>query len=373
MFLLNNRNSAQKIISTFWLIAKLLSFKLWTSERLFPLVPSHSIFQNTHYIVHVACFIISISILMLCVFFKPSKWLLLILLFTEVFSCMMDITRWQPWEFQYLSMLYVSIICVNDYQKCKQWFALIVVSIYIYSGLHKFNFHFINNMWIETILKDFLRITASSIQQYKLAKLGFTLPIVETLAGIGLLSKFWQKKAAYVLITMHVCILVILGPLGINYNQIVWPWNMAMIGLLYVLFIKNKTSILNFNIILLPSLYIIALLWLVMPIFSFWEKWPHYLSNDLYSGKAMGMQVLIQSKDSNNPLVKYSNVNSKKDSAISITVQHWAITELNTPQFPEWFYYKKIAEILKKRYGNNISFSLYNTPKKDSLNKILNK
>jgi hypothetical protein len=93
----------------------------------------------------------------------------------------------------------------------------------------------------------------------------------------------------------------------------------------------------------------------------------------LYSGKAMGMQVIINVEDKNSPLIKYSSSYFSNDSTVTINLQHWAMAELNTPQFPEWFYYKKMAEILKIGFGNKIYFNLYNTPHKDSLNKILNK
>jgi hypothetical protein len=147
-----------------------------------------------------------------------------------------------------------------------------------------------------------------------------------------------------------------------------------MIVFVYHLFIKNKTPIVNFNLLLSPRLYIIALLWLVMPIFSFWNKWPHYLSNDLYSGKALGMQIIIKDKEiEKHPLAIYANNINNEDSIMTISIQNWAMSELKTPQFPEWFYYQKLSLILKEKYNNNIRFNIYNSPKKDSLNTILNK
>ncbi|MFY8090579.1 MAG: hypothetical protein ACOVMI_04945 [Chitinophagaceae bacterium] len=351
-----------------------MSFNLWMSNRLFPVIPVHQLFQNTNQSIHFILYILSICTLLITILYKPQKALLIILFFAEILACLLDYTRWQPWQFQYLSMLFVCIICFNDFKKATQWIALIMASIYIFSGLHKLNYHFLQNMWSQTILKDFLGLNQNTIIQFKLTKIGYVLPIVETLAGFGLLSKFWQKKAAKVLIIMHLILLIILGPLGLNYNQIVWPWNVAMIVFVYHLFIKNKTPIVNFNLLLSPRLYIIALLWLVMPIFSFWNKWPHYLSNDLYSGKALGMQIIIKDKEiEKHPLAIYANTINNEDSIMTISIQNWAMSELKTPQFPEWFYYQKLSLILKEKYNNNIRFNIYNSPKKDSLNTILNK
>jgi hypothetical protein len=369
-----NNTTLAKTLAIFWLTAKIMSFNLWMSNRFFAVIPVHQLFQNTNQSIHFILYILSICTLLITILFKPKKALLIILFFAEILACLLDYTRWQPWQFQYLSMLFVCIICFNDFKKATQWIALIMASIYIFSGLHKLNYHFLQNMWSQTILKDFLGLNQNTIIQLKLTKIGYALPIVETLAGFGLLSKFWQKKAAKVLIIMHLILLIILGPLGLNYNQIVWPWNLAMIVFVYHLFIKNKTPIANFNLLLSPRLYIIALLWLVMPIFSFWNKWPHYLSNDLYSGKALGMQIIIKDKEiEKHPLAIYANTINNEDSIITVSIQNWAMSELKTPQFPEWFYYQKLSLILKEKYNNNIRFNIYNSPKKDSLNTILNK
>lgn len=369
----NNKYLLVQIVCMFWLIAKVMSFSLWMNDRTFPLIAVHPLFQNSNQNFHIVIYAGSLLLLSTTLFFKPKKKLLLVLLVLEIVACLSDYTRWQPWQFMYCSMLFIFIICFNDTKKAFQWVGVILVSTYIYSGLHKLNSHFIDNMWVESILKDFLNLSSTTIIKFKLTKIGLLLPIIETLAGVGLLSKFWQKKAAYMLILMHLLLLLILGPIGLNYNKIVWPWNIAMICLLYLIFIKQSTMVFNFNLLLSPSLMLIAFLWIIMPLCSFWGKWPHYLSNDLYSAKAMGMQLTIKHKNlSNNPLVAFSNGVHKEDSTITVNIQHWAMQELGTPQFPEWFYYQKMATLLKATYQNHIHFSILNSPYKDSLNNILN-
>ena len=50
------------------------------------------------------------------------------------------------------------------------------------------------------------------------------------------LRRFWAFGAA---IAVHGYSLLVLGPLGHNYNWVVWPWNLAMPLLLWVLFAKG--------------------------------------------------------------------------------------------------------------------------------------
>ena len=38
---------------------------------------------------------------------------------------------------------------------------------------------------------------------------------------------------------MHLFILIAIGPLGRNFNVVVWPWNLAMIAFLLILFFRR--------------------------------------------------------------------------------------------------------------------------------------
>ena len=115
-FLFKNTNNTTlaKTLALFWLTAKIMSFNLWMNDRLFPLIPVHQLFQNINQSIHFFLYLLSICILIITILFKPNKVLFLILFFAETFACLLDYTRWQPWQFQYLSMLFVCIICFND-------------------------------------------------------------------------------------------------------------------------------------------------------------------------------------------------------------------------------------------------------------------
>ncbi len=85
------------------------------------------------------------------------------------------------------------------------------------------------------------------------------------------------------LIAMHACILLAIGPLGHNANTVVWPWNIAMILFLLLLFRHGDPSA---SEILWGSTRFhrmaLALLGLA-PALSFFNVWDSYLSAALYS------------------------------------------------------------------------------------------
>ena len=93
------------------------------------------------------------------------------------------------------------------------------------------------------ILIRFCGFEANQIQNIVVHYAGLALPIFEILAALGLLFSKSKKLFALLLIGMHIFILIFLSPLGINYNSIVWPWNVLMILYLIILFYHIKTII----------------------------------------------------------------------------------------------------------------------------------
>ena len=90
-----------RIVCFFWLIAKLMSWKLWLAKRLFPLVPAVK-FLFVSPSIHLILFILSLGFISMLLLFPKLKLLTVIVILLEVASCMLDQNRWQPWEFQYI-------------------------------------------------------------------------------------------------------------------------------------------------------------------------------------------------------------------------------------------------------------------------------
>ena len=85
----------------FWLIAKMISWKVWTSYRLFPLVPAFEFLNDLPCLYHVILFGVSIFCLTILLI-KPSSVITAILIISELLSVTADQNRLQPWEYQYL-------------------------------------------------------------------------------------------------------------------------------------------------------------------------------------------------------------------------------------------------------------------------------
>lgn len=99
------------------------------------------------------------------------------------------------------------------------------------------------------ILIQFLHLPSAFAHSRLLHLTGFVIPLIEIMGAMLLLFASTQKKGAAILIATHVFNLIFLGPLGINYNKVVWPWNAVMIVLLAAIYIKNDVKI-NWKIML---------------------------------------------------------------------------------------------------------------------------
>src|SRR6185503_7203706 len=71
------------------------------------------------------------------------------------------------------------------------------------------------------------------------------IPCIEILIGIGLWLPRCRGWAIGSAVVIHVGALICLGPLGRNYNLVVWPWNVIMPLLACVLFLGQSNGIVS--------------------------------------------------------------------------------------------------------------------------------
>src|SRR3989344_4806837 len=143
-----------KIVIVVGLIAGLLlSVKLWTNERFFPLAPVLDNFPAVPPSVETILFIILLGLLAaIFVFPKPQKLIFSALVIATIFA-FFDQMRWQPWFYQYFFMLATIGLFSWNYSDTEKRQAvlntsrLIVASIYFFSGLQKVNLAFMGGVF----------------------------------------------------------------------------------------------------------------------------------------------------------------------------------------------------------------------------------
>src|SRR6187402_714402 len=91
-----------RITCLVWILTKWMSYKLWVSERLFPLIPPFDFLEGFTADVHLGLFYAALSGIFLIFLFPQSRLILLLTITIEFSSCLLDQNRWQPWEYQYI-------------------------------------------------------------------------------------------------------------------------------------------------------------------------------------------------------------------------------------------------------------------------------
>lgn len=327
-----------------------ISLKLWVGERFFPYIPVFENIPNLPSVFWLILFISLFVVLILALILKrPQNFLFWAVIFL-VFFGLYDQMRWQPWVYQYLFMI-ITLVLFSWNPKDKRGIdvvlntsRLIVASIYFFSGLQKINLTFFESIF-PWFIEPVVKVLPIEIATY-IYPLGVFVPFLELLIGVGLLTKKFRKASVVLAILLIISILFTLGPLGHNWNIVVWPWNLVMLCLVVTLFWKSDFSMKDVLWIKDNIFHkIIILLFLVLPFFSFFNLWDSYFSSTLYSGNIIQANLYI-SNNVKQAIPKYIQNYAKSVNINTNDVDFllWSFEELNVPVPPQSRIYRKLAK-----------------------------
>jgi hypothetical protein len=347
-----------RIICIFWLMAKIISSKLWLEDRLFPIVPPLH-FLHAPAAIHLILFVFSLATIFSLIIFPSSRLLQLCILIIEVLSCLLDQNRWQPWEYQYIFIILVLFINYKKDENAISSICFILACAYIFSGIGKMNPAFSKNIHDEINLSITTHINNSYLCNFIIFHNGYLLGIIETFLGIGLFFGQTKKFAAVMLIVMHLLIFAFYGPLGKNYDTIIWPWNIAMILILYIFFIRNPSVSIIFHSIKKGWNKVFIIVFSMLPFLNLFGYWDFYLSSSLFSYKTPIMNICIHNKGKSKVLqrffVDYKNEFLCDSNSKILNITGWAYKEMSVPPYPELRVYENIRSQLLQRYPNMVA------------------
>jgi hypothetical protein len=162
--------------------------------------------------------------------------------------------------------------------------------------------------------------------------LGFLVTFVQVAFGVGLLTRRFRRASLVAAVGMHLFILAMFGPLGLNWNNIIWPWTAAM-AVFEVLLFSGDPGFVWRDVVRnmreprhAAALAIFALL----PALSFFNLWDSYLSAALYSGNLTEAQIYLSDLGAASmPDGIRSYLVHTSDNTNVLNLQRWAI-EIST-------------------------------------------
>jgi hypothetical protein len=337
-----------------------LSPKLWLSSRHYPLTPVWSFIKPLRspgdYIV-----LFTLVALLIAAALVPRREIMIALFVVLVLVVLQDQSRLQPWFYQYMLMLLAIALAGRDRPVAAlNTCCLIIAATYVWSGLAKLNPSFIGDTF-PFLVKPFIG-AEQGVGLWLVRHLAFLAPLLECALGVGLLIKRSRPLAVLAAIAMHVFILITIGPFGRGVNAVVWPWNLAMIAFLLILFFRRTEDPAPRDIIwgrAFAFQKIVLVLFALMPALSFFNLWDHYLSSALYSGnRNSGVVYLSDAVFDRLPDQIEDYVTEEGPDRNKLDIFDWSVGELNVPSYPEIRVFKNVTREICRYASDDPSVEL---------------
>lgn len=332
------------------LLGMLASVKLWLTARAFPLMPVAAWFpkltQPWDVVVLVA---LLVALLVAVRLYRPA---VLIFLIGAVFLYCADQNRGQPWFYLYCVLMLLTLLPENSAMAACR---VVVSAVYVWAAIQKFGPDY------QRLVVPYMMQPVANWLPANLASVAKTVltagPAVELFIGVGVWIPFLRRAAILAAVGVHGVALLILGPLGHNYNLVVWPWNLTMVLLVVVLFPPVKLGE-NLRALRgsLRATGVTALVTL-LPVLSYFGRWDSYFSFALYSGNTATADLFMvpsMVQRLPEPLRRFAHplhedvlkVNPGLRGLSVFDMQSWSQAELGVPPIPEPRAYRVIGRFL---------------------------
>lgn len=324
----------------------------------YPKIPAFSFFDPDfpRWIQYLLFFILAGSLLFILPEFT-RKMAATVFIITVSVLVLEDINRLQPWLWMHgLLLLFWSFSKTENIFGITRW---ALVCMYAWSGIYKFNLNFAWEVFPFFMnafgLKETFYLPVHEVGDYSMPlinHLAWSVPLAELLVAVLLCTK-WQRQGIYLAVFLHLVILFILGPLGLNWNEVVWVWNVLLIALLIVLLLSGEQPRFSFvkNKKVWNSLPVIV--FGVLPVFWLFGWMPNNLSFHLYSGQNAELRFYmpgINEEFMDPEKAEWTFFDPERNESV-FWADHYAISVNHIPVFAEEKYMKQTGLKLCDCYG----------------------
>lgn len=331
-----------RIITLAFSAQVLLSYPLWFPHtRTYPTIPTFDFLpvQYADWFTDGLSMMVLIALGMASITALLRQPMLIMGLVSLVLLVLEDVNRFQPWVYVYGILLCNIAWCrwrdAPELQLAGLQFT--VSMVYFWTGVHKLNVQFVSDVypWLVGVFP-----LTEWMQNYP--KLGYGMGLMEIGIGLLLLLVRTRRIAVVLGIMMHAIILSIL--IKSEWNSVVYPWNVAMMGLLIALFwFPNKVP--TFRLKRHRPNLVILLLFGILPSFYLCQKLPVGLSLALYSGTDMECDLIVKKGTAKTCIPtsihdQFIPWNSREE---ILSLDDWGMADLNIPPYASNASYYEVA------------------------------
>ncbi len=352
------RLSQWTALSSLALIAA--TWRLWTAQTIYPQVPVfHSLcnaptwldwlglggvllgllivaFNNRVQFVQIGCATTMVSLLML-------------------FS--LDQHRFQPWAYELWLFCCIWLCCRDQLRiSLMRW---LLISIYFYSAIGKLDFEFLHTVaqqMLAVVLAGF-GIELNDLSASFRLVLATTLPCIELMVAITVAWPKTRRIGGWLAIAVHLGLIIVLGPLGLNHRLGVLIWNLQVALQAYWLFVSdpriNPKTALEKPPFAWPQWIASAIIAAAIALpgterLGLWDHWPSWALYAPHSSRVY-LEVTGSPVDRLPPnlrkLVKESPIDAGGIAIWqTVRIDAWSLEALNTPIYPQARFQLGVAE-----------------------------
>jgi hypothetical protein len=273
---------AVRILAFMGIASFAVTWRVWTPYRTYPAVPLIAWLHPSAVSVGVLAFA--------CVGLLASLWDrfrkagLVVFFLCTAFLVLEDQSRLLAYA--YIG-LFAAACLFTDRLDCFRWG---LIFVYFWAGFHKLNAQYLTRVFPWVFFTPRITHWLSHLGHWRLMALASALMEL----GIAPLL-FWRRSrrwGIYLAVSMHLSIVVLLSPLGLNIYPCVWAWNVAMAAWVVVLFwnFDEPTRLSPVRSVMGVA---VILLFVLMPILNMFSLWDDGASFHQFSGAAVDAYMEI--------------------------------------------------------------------------------
>lgn len=356
-------------LAIFSLVLLKTTWQLWVPQNLFPQVPLFSWILNLPTWVDWLTFLVMVissagilAIVLISAFFQIQNselwqtWQRVCggLFFSAfLISISFDQHRIQPWTYQF-AIGFLLLIFLKP-PRAVRAFRLFVISIYFYSALSKCDTSFVQTLGPQLVegLFSGIGIATTFWSERTFAWIASSFFIAEFLIAIGLFIPRTRKWTLWAAVLMHVCLMIAVGPWGLNHHQGVIIWNIYFIVQDLIIFgpwferkhfqaASSSDTDRNLSLKAVSGTERCAMLvaWTVMlaPLFEptgYFDHWPAW---GLYASHHDRVTLFIDEEDKAalpSSLQPFVDPPQPLSQWCRVRVDRWSLAELDVPVYPQ--------------------------------------
>lgn len=266
-----------------------ISWRFWTPYRTFPTVPYIPGLHPTQF--SVVVLVMACAGLVLACAPKHRPLGLATFILCLCFLVLEDQSRLQPYI--YVEVI-VAIGLFHHAVKGGELNALRVATVFVYlwAGIHKLNVHYFDEVFPWVFFSPRITHWLSFLEYHPtvVRTMALSSALLEVSAAAFLLLRKTRAVGVIAVATIHVVALLLIGPIGMQFAPVVWPWNLAMVAYVLVLFWNFDSPILHVRD---PAHALTVVLFGMLPVLNLFSWWDAYLSFHAFSGAHVDASLQI--------------------------------------------------------------------------------